>query len=273
MCSSIKFELEGDHDSLTDLHFGPFYQEEVRYVDSPVGGGYKVEQRSCVDWETDSNTDASLKFVRSMAVIVPLVGGLLAILLWFRLCLRNRISERTWKIIALIYILMVAPCQGLTFLIFKSNACRDNPVVAMIEDDLNQVDLYPEKCAWNEGSTANVFSVFLWFAAGLSLLFLRVPEPSILSDPETLATTSPQTTSPKDPTEESVKESNDLEGKGKSLTSSKTMKKSTLLGMSLLITLIQVTAAKKCPYDILIGRSTKCTENVTVKGPVACDLL
>jgi hypothetical protein len=212
MCYSIKFEVEGDNDSLSDLHFGPFYQEEVRYVESPVGG-YTVKERSCVDWATDDNTDATLKVVRSMAVIVALIGGLLVIPLWFRLCLTTRISEKSWKIIALIYILLVTPLQALTFFIFKSNACRDNPVVAMIEEDLNDVDLFPDKCTWNEASTANVFSVFLWCTTGVSLLFLRVPQALLVTEPEVLATTSPQPNNlPKDSTKEPMQQSKHIVG-------------------------------------------------------------
>lgn len=173
-CESIKFEAQQESDFYSDLHFSVFYQKETRYVESPAGS-YLIEQKSCVEWTTDPNMDSTFKFVRVCAVLAPIIGGLLAIILWFRYCLAGRISKGAWRGIACIYAFFVAPLQGLTFLLYRSNACQDNSVVARMEEDFERNDLFQETCEWDEGSTANVFSVFLWFATAIAMLWVGTP--------------------------------------------------------------------------------------------------
>ena len=195
-CESIKFEVQvEDSETFRDLHFGPFYQKETRYRDAP-GGRYMVQESSCVDWTTDSNTDGSLKAVRAFSIMAPAIGGLMLIVLWLGPCWRSRLFERYWRIIGLIYVLLVTSLQGLTFLFFSSNGCSDNPVVALIEEDFQRDDLYDSDCQWDQGSTANVFSTFLWFAAGATMLVLGKPNPPPPSPPETQTITYEQTTMP-----------------------------------------------------------------------------
>lgn len=196
-CESIQFQTnnnDNDNNSnnlVSDLHFGPFRQQETRYVpvNLPSGGNndnnqYMVPQKSCVEWmstnddEVDNDRDAMLKLVRAFGILAPLFGGLLAIFLWLRICLAGRFSPRTWRIIAILYLAVIAPLQALTFLLFQSDyACQNNPVVAQIEYDFQRNDLFEtETCAWDQGSTANVFAVALWFATAIVLLIIGAPQ-------------------------------------------------------------------------------------------------
>jgi hypothetical protein len=100
--------------------------------------------------------------------------------------------------------ILLAPFQGLLFLLFQSNACQENPVVANIEEAFARVDLYEAECSWDAGSTANVFSVFLWFAAGVLLLVMGAPQWPEQPPVETQAVTYEQTVNPDGTT--SVKE-------------------------------------------------------------------
>ena len=202
-CESIQFKLQdgGNSNLFSDLHFGPFYQKKIAYVSADLPGDqeYLVQEQSCADWDTnsgDENTDASLKVVRAFAVMTLIIGGLLGILLWFRPCLAGRISPRLWRIVAAVYLLLVTPLQALTFLLFHSNACRDNPVVARLESDFARTDLYESECAWDQGSTANVFSVALWLATGITMLVVGEPRRPAPSPPETQTVTYQRQTLP-----------------------------------------------------------------------------
>lgn len=199
LCDSIQFELlpaERDSHLLTTLHLGPYYQKETRYVDAAPGNSdYMVQENNCVAWTSNRNTDAALRLVRTLGVLAPLVGGLLAIVLWLRVCLVGRLSTRTWRIIAGVYLLVVTPLQALTFLLFRSNACRDNPVVAELEQEFAR-EVYNSRCAWDQGSTANVFSVALWLATGIVLLVVGAPQRPPPTPPQTQAVTYERTTLP-----------------------------------------------------------------------------
>ena len=89
----------------------------------------------------------------------------------------GRVSRGQWQTIAAIYMLVVTPMQALTFLLFSANACRDNPVVALLEQDAGE--LYDDDCAWDQGSTANVFGVALWFCTGIAMLWVGEPKPHV----------------------------------------------------------------------------------------------
>lgn len=213
-CDSIKFVAQDeDNDLISDLHFGPWYQKETRYVtDNTISSPRDVveQERVCVEWSADSNVDAAWKLVRVFSVIVPLVGGLLAIPLWFRPCLAGRLSSKAWRMIALVNVILLAPLQGLLFLLFQSNACQENLVIATIEEAFARDDLYETDCSWDQGSTANVFSVFLWFAAGVLLLVMGAPQRPEQPPVETQAVTYEQTVNPDGTT--SVKEVSVVKG-------------------------------------------------------------
>lgn len=197
-CDSIQFKLQQgvDGNIYTDLHFGPYYQKKTEFVEAPVGD-YLVQEQSCVDWTTDANTDGSLKAVRAFGVMTLVIGGLLAVILWLRPCLGGRISRSQWQTVATICLLLVTPMQALTFLLFQSNACHENPVVELLEGNFGQPgDLYDSECAWDSGSTANVFSVALWLATGSSMLVLGEPQRPPLSPPETQTVTYQRETKP-----------------------------------------------------------------------------
>jgi len=179
-CESIQFTVNQDTDvddsfAVESLHFGMWYQKRTRIVENAINPSYLEQQQSCEEWTTDADADGTLQAIRASSLITLIVGGLLAIILWFRPCLVDRISKRTWRAIAVVYMAFVTPMQALTFLLFQSNACTENPVVALIEHTLNREDLYETKCSWDQGSTANVFATFLWFSTGIAMIYVGEP--------------------------------------------------------------------------------------------------
>lgn len=194
-CDSIQFALQdsdADGDLFDELHFGPYYQKKAVYQET---GNYITLQQTCVEWSI--NEDGKLKTVRALAIITLIIGGLLAIILWFRPCLAGRISRQQWQAVAAIYIILLTPMQALTFLLFDSNACRDNPVVAQLEEQAGRVgDLYESDCAWDQGSTANVFGAALWLGTGLAMLWVGEPQRPDPQPPTTQTVTYQRETQP-----------------------------------------------------------------------------
>lgn len=83
-----------------------------------------------------------------------------------------------------ISIIILPLFQGLTFLIFQSNACENNPVVSAI-GTVGTVDLYENACQWSDGLNANVTACVLWFAAGVYMLAIGAPTLLERPPPET----------------------------------------------------------------------------------------
>ena len=94
----------------------------------------------------------------------------------------------------LTFIIVLTLFQGLTFLIFKSNACEDNPVTRALKEELSSYartngitareeanfnltidQLWEDECSWDSGSSANVVAVICWFLAGVFMLGLGAP--------------------------------------------------------------------------------------------------
>ena len=165
----------GDLFEVETLHFGMWYQKRTRIVENDFNPSYVQQEETCDEWTTDVDADGTLKFVRAASLIILVVGGLLGIILWFRPCLVGRITKLSWFAIAVVYMAFITPLQALTFLLFRSNACTDNPVVASIEETLNREDLYETKCSWDQASTANVFATFLWFSTGVAMIYVGEP--------------------------------------------------------------------------------------------------
>mmetsp|Transcript_14023 Transcript_14023/g.38757 ORF Transcript_14023/g.38757 Transcript_14023/m.38757 type:complete len:295 (-) Transcript_14023:1990-2874(-) len=188
-CETIQFEPnsnlqdEGFPDiQLDSLHFGPWYQLEVRVENIDIGGNTKVTTiQDCVDWETDPDPDSTWKTVRAFTIIVAILGGFATVALWFVPCVRGRITAALWQAVAgCLYVVTLTLFQGLTFLIFRSNVCEDNSVAQALNKLLQlradtDEDFYEDECSWDEGSSANVAAIVAWFFAGISMLLFNGP--------------------------------------------------------------------------------------------------
>mmetsp|Transcript_890 Transcript_890/g.1657 ORF Transcript_890/g.1657 Transcript_890/m.1657 type:complete len:270 (+) Transcript_890:52-861(+) len=197
-CETIQFEPnsnlqdEGFPDiQLDSLHFGPWYQLEVRVENIDIGGNTKVTTiQDCVDWETDPDPDSTWKTVRAFTIIVAILGGFATVALWFVPCVRGRITAALWQAVAgCLYVVTLTLFQGLTFLLFRSDACDANAVTRNLEREHGSDEwaprLYEEECSWDTGSSANVISVVLWFATGVAMFVTGPPAAPERAPPET----------------------------------------------------------------------------------------
>ena len=195
-CESVKFIPDPSQNvSVPDLHFGPWYQRKQETVEDSVGGDPRYFiQNKCVEYPGNFGVDSSWKTARAFSVMAPIIGGLGAFVLWLAPCLYF-MNEATWRLLAIIFIVVVTLFQGLTFLFFKSDACKDNLVVDQFET-LGDGNLYPDECEWDEGSTANVLSVVLFFLTGVTMLILGAPVRPPRPPPETQTVTYQRTELP-----------------------------------------------------------------------------
>jgi len=195
-CESIKFTLnETAQVDAPSLHFGPWYQRQQAVEEEGVGGESRFFIRNkCVAYPGSVSVDSSWKTTRAFSIMAPIIGGLGAFVLWLAPCLYF-LNESSWRSLAIIFIVVVTLFQGLTFLFLKSNACKDNLIVAQFEN-LGDGSLYPDECEWDEGSTTNVISVVLFFLTGVTMLILGVPVRPPRPPPETQTVTYQRTELP-----------------------------------------------------------------------------
>lgn len=125
------------------------------------------------------------------SIIAPIIGGLLTVGLWLAPCW-YRFQHGSWRSLAIFFLVFMTLFQGLTFLIYSSSMCLDNPVLAMSGSS----DLHSSECSWGQGSTSNAISVVLWFLTGAAMLAVGCPERPPRGPPETQTVTYQQTTNP-----------------------------------------------------------------------------
>ena len=197
-CESIKFEALDpvlENIQRDDLHFGPWKQLEVTIETVEIGSGYEkvVTRKECVDWKFDPTIDSKWKAVRAFTIITAIVGGFLAIGLWFVPCLGGRISDTIWRGVAITFTVFLTMFQGLTFLIFSSNACDANSVTLTLQQRYNTL-FYEDECSWDSGSTTNVIAVVLFFLTGITMLISGPPKSPPSKPTETQTVTYEKTT-------------------------------------------------------------------------------
>jgi hypothetical protein len=120
--------------------------------------------------------------------MVLIIGGLLVWFLYLAPCLYF-VNENTWKFIAIIFSFFLTLFQGLTLLIFDSSFCTDNSILT----GYGLTNSYSAECSWDQGSTANVIAIILWFATGIAMMLNGVPTRPERPPPETQTVTYQQT--------------------------------------------------------------------------------
>jgi hypothetical protein len=117
--------------------------------------------------------------------------------LWFSPFSPGRFDDSKWRSLAIFLSVIITLFQGLTLLIFRSNAaCHNNLVVHSLEESVGRSGVYSESCVWDEGSSANVASICLWFVTGVSMILIGRPKATPRPPAETQAVTYEQTTDP-----------------------------------------------------------------------------
>ena len=196
MFEATSFELEQGDQTFTiqvsDLHFSPWRRMKTTRTMEPGEGLASITtEDECVSWGSDMDT--KWVFVRAITVITPVVGGIMTLVLFMTPCLPKLVAK-AWYGMAATYIVLLTLFQGLGFLIYRTNACEENPVARAFTDeittyaesegidtsqdpvfDFDAAKLWDDECSWDKGSSLNVVSVVCWFLAGLVMLALGPP--------------------------------------------------------------------------------------------------
>jgi hypothetical protein len=193
-CQTIKFNPTSDS-GVSDgaaLQFGPWYQNSVQQSTVVVGGETKIFINNvCVLFPSGTYVDPKLKAARAFTVIAGVVGGMMTVGLWLAPCAYGR-AAANWKCYAVTLMTFVTAFQGLTFLVYPSSLCTDNPVIAM----MGWEDSFESECAWDQGTTCNVVSTVLWFLTGVCMLVQGPPQRPPPEPVETQAVTYQRTANP-----------------------------------------------------------------------------
>jgi hypothetical protein len=179
-CETVKFDSIEAIDA-PSLHYGVWLQRETETVAVTDGDGTEIYVRDvCRSVPSSVEIDSKWKAARALSVATPILGFLLLIPVLCVTCMGEWV-EKMWKLIALAFMVVLALLQGLSFLIFKSNACQGVPLAEQLLGE-NRPFLaafvfatYESECEWDSGSTANAVAVAMWFLTGCSMLFFPPP--------------------------------------------------------------------------------------------------
>jgi hypothetical protein len=179
---SIKFVPSSSNLNLPTLHYGVWLQRDTEAVAVTDGSGTSIYvYDKCRSIPSAVEIDSRWKASRAFATMAPCLGILLLIPVWCASCCGEKVRSM-WKSLGCIILVIMPLFQGLGFLLFKSSACEEAPVVDVLKDAgltaLGELasEVYGE-CDWDGGSAANVIAVVFWFLTGVAVMFFPPPPP------------------------------------------------------------------------------------------------
>jgi len=175
------------------IALGPWTWKETKVdtIQDNAGNKRVFVRDVCVALPSSVDIDGTWKAVRAFSIMAPLIGGLATIIIALDNC-TYFVSESQWKTLALTFTVVCTLFQGLTFLMFQSSLCSNNPINSVYPSETWDT-IYKSDCEWGGASTANVFAVVLYFLAGLAMLKVGAPSPPPRGPAETQAVTYTQT--------------------------------------------------------------------------------
>jgi hypothetical protein len=200
-CQSIVFSTDGTWPGTidfvpSDFKLGPWYQQEtVLQSRTNIDGMTNYFVRDvCSDFSGSVDIDSKWKAVRAFSIITPILAGLLTGLLFFNNC-SYYLSERSWNIVMLMFLILIPLFQGLSFLLLDSNACNLNPLLnANPSPDTVDASTWVEwisaaypngDCSWDTGMSLNVAATVLYFVTALCMKWAGNPRPPPVEPPQT----------------------------------------------------------------------------------------
>ena len=209
-CESIKFEATGVYNASVisgtpkDVQVGAWYTKGTEVIQVGTGSDATFFVREvCNSYSNDIEIDAKWKTVRAFSIMAPIIGSIAAVFVLFANCLYF-FNAKTWKSMAMLFIVILTLFQGLTFLLLNSNACSENPLLAEAPPSgfaqdawISFIDTaYKQDCTWDAGMTTNVVAVVSWFLTGVAMLAVGVPTRPPLEPAETQEVTYEKTIGP-----------------------------------------------------------------------------
>jgi hypothetical protein len=155
------------------------------YASNSIGNSssYQFDEQLCMEWPTEiDEIDTDMKIVRASGIAAYRLGFVVLLLLVTQLvpegCLSN-VQQKRFRFITISLIAFIKILHGLTFSIFKSSFCTENPFIALYGLE----DTYPNDCEWGRGASDTILSMMEWF---LAMLLLTIVKPLKTYDEETM---------------------------------------------------------------------------------------
>jgi hypothetical protein len=183
-CRTISFkpaEFYGVPNGLPDISYGIWTRREVEFYSTSDGEEDEGDQTSiyskntCKQYSSSVYIDPAWQFARAFSIIAPTSGAFLVSSAIF-----GSNNTMRWRAVAVLLMTFVTLCQGLTLLLFRSNACSNIPLIDEVQS--NQVWsylvslAYPGPCQFDSGSFATIVATLLWFVTGLFMIILGSPK-------------------------------------------------------------------------------------------------
>lgn len=119
---------------------------------------------TCYYYPENFPFDSYFLTARAFAVLAATLGGLVMTYSWFSACVG--FPSSVWRTMGLV-LLLVCLCEGLTFLIFKSNVLCGEAEFLFVS--------YSSECGLDWGAQNGIAASVLWFLG--ALVMLKAPEP------------------------------------------------------------------------------------------------
>ena len=152
-------------DSVATLRFGLFSQSQLSSVEVSISDAEITTEQKCTAYSDSADFDGFWKAARAFAIIGFIIGAAITFALWLVPCFPQRYNDSVWKCLTAIFLLLVPVCQGLTFLMMKSDMCQEYP----------RTWLYGEHCQLGAGGFINIASIITWFLAGIIMAVFGSP--------------------------------------------------------------------------------------------------
>ena len=177
------------------LNFGIWYFQWYEVVDTAVQGTVILE--SCVAYPDSVAIDSKWKSARAFSTMALILGGVATFWSLLAGCLYP--SKRTYRLGGMTYLLSCL-FQGLSLLLLDSNACHDNDMLALLQQQMPEINLlFPSSCSMAQGAKCTIAATVFWFVAGLVAMKVDPPRRGPVTQ-ETHDVTYTRTTNPEDGT-------------------------------------------------------------------------
>jgi Na+-transporting methylmalonyl-CoA/oxaloacetate decarboxylase gamma subunit len=169
---------------LPNFYTGIFLYEKIKGFVLDANTGEIYLQDSCQQFPADVQTDARWRSARGLQYAGWATGMALTLTLFVSAC--SGCSQKVYRAIGCLYLLICCLFTGLIFLALDSDLCKDNYVLndylpsryPMTWDKLgNPYTLYRSDCEIGNGAIMIILACIGYFMTGISTCWLRRKEP------------------------------------------------------------------------------------------------
>lgn len=154
------------------LYFGIWYYQGWLFGTDSEGN--TVAMQTCYRYPDFMVFDAKWKSAKAFSTMAIIVGGLVTC---WTLCAGCLYPTKKMYVAASMLYMMCCLFTGLSLLMLDSDACNNNMLVDLFQDDSGLVGLsFPDSCASAYGAKCIFSATVMWFAAAVGLLLVAPPE-------------------------------------------------------------------------------------------------